>query len=81
MRPPTGVIENPGLVDRIQRNTHLETTRLVGHDGGDLLFGNLGDDSFLALDGHRDGLFGGGGQNHGQWDRGIDKVRNVERRA
>jgi len=23
MRPPTGVIENPGLADRIQRNTQF----------------------------------------------------------
>jgi Ca2+-binding RTX toxin-like protein len=52
---------------------------LRGEGGRDRLSGGQGGDLLLAQDGHSDHVHGGGGSDKGRVDRGLDRVRGVEK--
>lgn len=52
---------------------------LTGGRGGDSLDGSAGNDTLRARDGVRDRVRGGAGRDRAQLDRGLDRVRGIER--
>ena len=53
--------------------------RLIGGAGRDTLRGGYGRDTLFAREGEADILDGGRGRDRARFDRGIDRVRSVER--
>jgi len=53
--------------------------RLDGGAGADVLDGGAGEDLILARDGWRDVIHGGAGRDRALVDRGLDRIRGVER--
>jgi Ca2+-binding RTX toxin-like protein len=75
--PGGDVLEGLNGRDRLYGQTGPD--RLVGGPKEDLLFGGRGRDDLDARDGERDSLDGGSGIDTGRWDRGLDRVEDVER--
>jgi Ca2+-binding RTX toxin-like protein len=57
----------------------LGDDRVSGGAGLDVLYGNAGGDRLSARDGKRDRLDGGSGSDGASADRGLDRLRDVER--
>lgn len=55
--------------------------RLAGGPGRDVMAGGPGRDRLLARDRRRDRVGGGGQRDWARFDKGLDRVRSVERRA